>query len=832
MAASFAPCAAVAQVLDQDALLQRQHWWDNRDWSWYKSNIPFFESPDTAIDATYYYRWQLITRHLTYGSPASGYTFSEFIDRPFWSGAYGAISCPLGHQFYEVRWLKNRRITEDFAHYWFDTPGAQPRSYSNWYGDAMWAVYQVTGDTGFVRAVYPHMLEQYRGWMAEHWDSTHRMFRWDGMHDGMESNIDSRQTTDEFSGADGYRPTLNSYLWADEQAISRAASLLGDTAAAATFAARAAELKQRIQGELWDPTRQFFFHQFANDEKDGIRAGSLTYQTGPHAGNPHGREEIGFVPWQFSLPDSGYEAAWRFLMDTSYFAAPYGPTTTERHDPLFYVSPVCCWWSGNSWSYATSQTLVAMANLLDDYHQSFVTPADYLELLRTYTRTQRLNGRPYIAESANPFDGSWKGANSFDHSEDYFHSQYINLIITGLVGLRPRSDDTLEVAPLAPADWSYFALDGVAYHGHEVSIIWDRDGSRYHRGAGLTILVDGRRAAHRSSLGRLTTNLGVMPALQPVDRPVNLAVNNDGTAYPRISASYSAPTTPPFTLIDGNYRYDRSPPNRWTSQGSNNATDWLTLDFGIARPVEEVRLYFLDDGAGEPVRAPAEYRLEMWQNGRWVEIPDQQRTPASPEGHRANHVSFPRVETSRVRVVLTPRQDAAVGLTELEAWAHVSLPLAAPTAPSPDLAYNPGGVEFPGATASFTGKSDQVEQINDGRIAFSHYSRNRWTAYGTPNDSDWVAIDFGAARRVGTVSLYLWGDSSGVRAPKRYRVQYWSGDSWRDARVLTQLPAQPETWAVNTVRIAPVTTQKLRVVLVHNRPAASGITELEILGDQ
>jgi hypothetical protein len=116
-----------------------------------------FESPDSAIDATYYYRWELVTKHLTYGSPETGYTFTEFIDRPFWSGAYGAISCPLGHQFAELRWLNDHEIVRQFARYWFATPGAQPRSYSNWYASAMWGLYEVTRDSAFLHQVLPHM---------------------------------------------------------------------------------------------------------------------------------------------------------------------------------------------------------------------------------------------------------------------------------------------------------------------------------------------------------------------------------------------------------------------------------------------------------------------------------------------------------------------------------------------------------------------------------------------------------------------------------------------------------------------------------------------------
>src|SRR3982750_2030012 len=82
-----------AALLDKQKLLDAHSFWDNRDWDWYKENIPFFECPDAELVTTYYYRWELVTKHLTYGSPNSGYNFTEFIDRPFWSGTSGAISC-------------------------------------------------------------------------------------------------------------------------------------------------------------------------------------------------------------------------------------------------------------------------------------------------------------------------------------------------------------------------------------------------------------------------------------------------------------------------------------------------------------------------------------------------------------------------------------------------------------------------------------------------------------------------------------------------------------------------------------------------------------------
>lgn len=809
-------------ILAPDRILARQHL-DNQDFAWYKQHIPFFESPDSDIDATYYYRWQLVTKHLTYGSPSTGYTFTEFIDRPFWSGAFGAISCPLGHQMYEIRWLKDHPAVEDFARYWFETPGAQPRSYSNWYGDAVWATYMVTADRQYLRTMLPHMKAQYAGWMAEHWDSTHRMFRWDGLHDGMEVNINSRLTTDPGSGAEGYRPTLNSYLFADARAISNAAALFGDSATARDFAARAADLKARVQRELWDSTRDFFFHQFAHDEQGGIQANTLTYRSGPFAGNSHGREEIGYVPWQFNLPDAGYESAWRFLMDTAYFFAAHGPTTVERHDPQFEISPRCCVWSGNEWPYATTQTLVAMANLLNNYHQSVVSAADYARLFKVYTLDQRMNGRPYIAEAANPDNGSWDGHNTFDHSEHYFHSGYVDLVITGIAGIRPRADDTLEVNPLAPREWNYFALDAVRYHGHDIAIVWDRDGSRYHRGAGLTLMSDGRVIASSPRLGRLTAYLGPPVRASAPVRAENLAVNNGHRPHPLVTTSYSAPGTSPHYLNDGNYWYATSPPNRWTTTGSPHSRDTVTIEFGAVARLERLGLYFLDDTTG--VHPPTRYTVEADIGGTWAPVPSQHRTPTVPTGRMANTVTFAPLVARGVRVILASRAGAATGLSEIEAW---GLPTTT-TAPR----FDPSRTNLAWAakaTASFTSKYDSVEEINDMVVAFSRYSRNRWTAFGSPNPSDWVQLDFPGKRTVEMVELYLWGDGGGVKAPESYVIQSWNGSGWIDATVVSRVPAQPLASSVNTVHIRPVTTDRIRVVFRHDLPAATGVTEVRVFG--
>ena len=651
-------------------MLEAQTFWDNRDWNWYRDNIPFFDCPDREINTTYYYRWELVTKHLTYGSIPSGYSFTEFIDRPFWSGAYGAISCPAGHQLYEVRWLRDERYSRDYARYWFHTPGAQPRRYSTWLADAVWATQLTQGNDGFARALLPDLVANYRDWEKDHFVPEVGMFWQIGHDDGMEYNINSRQTSDIVRGGPGYRPSFNAYMWADMQGIANIAEASGDAATAAEFRAKADALKKKMQSSLWDPARQFFINRFKNDERDAegnvVKAGSLTYETGKFAGNPHGREEIGFVPWQFNMPDAGYEAAWQFLMKPDYFAAPFGPTTVERNDPLYVLQPKCCWWSGMSWPYATTQTLKAMANLLQNYRQNVVTRADYFNLLRTYALTQRKDGRPYIAEAANPDTGSFAGHDSPNHSEHYFHSGFNDLIITGLIGLKPRADDLVEIDPLAPADWPWFILDDVPYHGHLLTIIWDRTGDHFHRGAGLQIICDGRKIGSSPNLGKLTARLPKASLKKPKPTLVNFAVNNDKTPYPRVTSSVTNATAL-SKLNDGNYWYHINPANRWTPKGSTNCSDWVEIDFGQPRKIRELKLCVLDDGDGK-VAAPNTIGMEFWDGKKWRKIPSQNGSPSKPVGHRPFVVTFADLSTAKLRAVFVPQDGKAAGFTEFEAW--------------------------------------------------------------------------------------------------------------------------------------------------------------------
>ena len=203
----LAPLPA-APVLDARKLLEKQDFWINEDFDWFENHIPFFDCPDEAITTTYYYRWELVTRHLVYGCPKHGYAFTEFANRPFWSGAYGTISCPAGHQINEVRWLRDPRYARDFVRFWMRHPGAQPRNYSFWAADAAWATHQVHPNVDFITDLLPDLANNYQQWEKRGWVKEMGLFWQLGHDDGMEFDINAQQTKDILRGGQSLRPSF------------------------------------------------------------------------------------------------------------------------------------------------------------------------------------------------------------------------------------------------------------------------------------------------------------------------------------------------------------------------------------------------------------------------------------------------------------------------------------------------------------------------------------------------------------------------------------------------------------------------------------------------
>jgi len=330
-------------------------------------------------------------------------------------------------------------------------------------------------------------------WEYNHWESTHTRdggLYWQAdVQDAMEETISGGRKKKYL------RPSINSYMYGNAMAIGNIYALSGSPAKAQVYFDKASALKEKVHTKLWNEQQQFF-------ETHRIDSSSNV------------REAIGFMPWytHMAKDEAQYAVAWLQAADPKGFSAPYGQTTAERRHPQFRTHGVGkCEWDGAVWPFATSQTLTAMANFANDYQSSHLSPLNshlsldslYFAEMEKYMQSQHMRGKPYIGEYLDETTGYWLKGDQ-ERSRYYNHSTWNDLMITGICGLRPRSDNTIEVNPLLPKDtWNYFCLDNVLYHGRNLTILWDKDGSRYHAGKGLRVFVDGKLVGQRSDIGKL-----------------------------------------------------------------------------------------------------------------------------------------------------------------------------------------------------------------------------------------------------------------------------------------------------------------------------------------
>ena len=455
---------------------------NSKSWEWMTQNVPLFDCPNKDFEEMWYFRWWTLRKHIR--QTPMGYAMTEFLVNRSYADQYNLIASGVGHHIHESRWLRDSTYLDQIMNTWYKGNEGQPMkkivNYSSWIAHSLWGRYLVDGRKDWIVSMLPSLE-----WEYNHWESTHTReggLYWQAdVQDAMEETISGGRKKKYL------RPSINSYMYGNAIAIGNIARLAGDEAKAKTYFDKAYVLKEKVHQKLWNDQHQFF-------------------ETHRIDSSANVREAIGFMPWytHMAKDEAKYAVAWLQTGDKKGFSAPYGQTTAERRHPLFRTHGVGkCEWDGAVWPFATSQTLTAMANYLNDYSHPIITDSLYFAELEKYMQSQHMRGKPYIGEYLDETTGYWLKGDQ-ERSRYYNHSTWNDLIITGLCGLRPRQDNALEVNPLLPKDkWAYFCLDNVLYHGHNLTVVWDQDGSRYHAGKGLRIYVDGQLKGQRNELGKI-----------------------------------------------------------------------------------------------------------------------------------------------------------------------------------------------------------------------------------------------------------------------------------------------------------------------------------------
>ncbi|MCW1428958.1 glycogen debranching protein [Novosphingobium sp. JCM 18896] len=544
--------------------------------------------------------------------------------------------------------------------------GGNDRHFTDHMADSVWGRYLVDGNRDAVLRHLSVMRHVYRLW-DEKYDFAKRLYFVEPLLDATEytvSSIDASGGKDGFRGGDSFRPSVNSYMFANARALANMARLAGDAAMAREYDARAADIRERVLADLWSPQLSHFIDRYQVDNEH------VKYWQPIRA-----RELVGYLPWMFDLvpDDPRYAQAWAHLLDPKALAGKAGMRTVEasyehymRQYRYLGTAPECQW-NGPVWPYQTTQVLMAMANLLDHYEGTGpVTRGDYMRLLRQYAALHYQDGRLDLEEDYHPETG--RPIVGLDRSHHYFHSGFVDLVLTGLVGIRPRADDVLEINPLLPAAGdaqalAWFRVENVPYHGHSLAVTWDADGRHYGRGAGLAIEVDGREVARRATLGRLT--LPIARRAQPaIVREANQAVQLVRGQFPKPSASSNPDPEKLQDAVDGRVWFYPELPNGWDSSGAGQP-EWFAIDFGRPVPLAEAELAFFADG--RRFAAPRGVEIEVWREGQWQSVAKPVRAPLA---NGVTRIDWPAVSTERIRLRMTPERGRAIRLVEFKAFSR------------------------------------------------------------------------------------------------------------------------------------------------------------------
>lgn len=633
------------------------------DAQWYLDNIPFFECSDKQLEAVYYYRWKLYKAHIR-NVGANEYVITEFINHVSWDrDPYCTINAASMHHIYEGRWLKDDRYMDGYINNLYQH-GGNNRKYSESIADAAYARYLVNADAAFLSTQLDSMKYIYEQWY-DHWDSSKQLYYIPAMPDATEytiASIDASGGKDGFEDGEAFRPTINSYMYANALAIANTAKLKGDNATADVYLKRAATLKANAEQYLWNDSLQHFTDRFKVDNQY------------VHYWNfIRGRELAGLIPWYFELPSdsSVFNTAWKHIIDTSQLLGKFGFRTNEPSYQyyfkqfLYYMGQRGSQWNGPGWPYQTSLVLTGLANFINDYKQDIVTSDDYVRLLRLYARQHYLpNGKLDLVENYDPNLGG--PIVYYYWSNHYNHSSFNNLIITGLCGIRPSASDTLVINPITDSSIKYFCLDDMAYHGHKLSVVYDEDGNKYKYGKGLTVFIDGKKATFlktEDSKDKVVIGKPVISLSQP--QQTNYALNIDQKGYPVPSASVNAADTSLYQVIDGRIWFFPEITNRWTTMGSTSDSDWLALDFGEPREISTIKIYPV--AYDTAVSAPESFRIQYSENSKWLPAKIKSQQHEKPISNTVNTLMLEKIITDKIKISFN-HPTSQVAISEIECY--------------------------------------------------------------------------------------------------------------------------------------------------------------------
>jgi hypothetical protein len=490
--------------------------YQRREYLRWFDRVPRFTCSDPLLEKTWWYRWFILRhncarpdcgnfRHTLFYEGRShkmgkeiyrpgGWEFSKLIP----------LSTPL--HITDLRWHGDGELAREAARSLCDSMDEKglfrvlfadeaAKEYANYAGWALYLLYQVHRDRGFIQEALGSFKKYVRG--------VYRAHKAAGDHLQIETqhSLTGKEYQPSYWYFTGYpgnakdktsyvplkRVDRSIYAYLNALGIARLCAVADDPGEA-EFVNLAEQIRRDILEKMWDPELRFFC--------------DLHHETGEKAPV---KNIVGIYPLWADITGPEHAGALDSLFDPGVFDTGSGFASVGRDCPVFSPSGGWkgqyfkgrdgCMWNGPSWPYTTGIALDAIA--LQTKRRPLGLDRQFLRLLRSYSFQHFQGGdlsRPYLVEHYNSVTGE-----PLSDEADYNHSFYIDLIVRHLAGIEP-AEDGFRFRPLRLGLKS-FSLEGLHLQGRRIDINC--------RPAGVRVSVDGKPVYENPELPDRAVSFGL-----------------------------------------------------------------------------------------------------------------------------------------------------------------------------------------------------------------------------------------------------------------------------------------------------------------------------------
>ncbi|MFI6781623.1 discoidin domain-containing protein [Micromonospora sp. NPDC050276] len=717
----------------------------NRRWA---QDVPYIDVPDPALEKAIVYRWWG-ERYNTLDANASGhvYQYPTTIEGVNLYQNSVALTQPMHLQ--DTKWLRTPYLPYgqilnigelSGSSAFLDSPGhtSWNNHYSQYLGTAGLEAYNVHGGGAEVAKKFAGYFEGDGVGQLEHYDGNDdKLIAYDTNYmPGNDSDAITFGYPKSNAGAPGARTIErpeSAYVWGALDAARQLYQIAGaDQAKVDQLANGADDVRAAILGRLWSPDMRMFLA--------GTSHGATSAASSNGRANPLPESARTLIPAKESnLYDIYAENLvpadqWQKYVDGFRFLT-YGDNfpifpfyTANQYDRSAYGI-------GGSNNFSNINFTVQYRGVRSalrhyDPEQKYLTPAYAKRLLDWMAWSIYPNADLRVPNQAEYYSNWNPTAKTFNRNNpNHVMLGNMNYIfVEDMAGIQPRSDDKIELWPIN-FGYDHFMVNNLRYHGQDVTVVWDPDGSKYGLGAGYSLFINGVKKVSTDKLGKLTydpntnqvqaaagvtvTSTATTGADLPsaVDTPISddrvvsylktagIDLTEDAPNLARgadLSSSYTQqgvrPTpwrqfhTPGWSSTSMNHTpgaiaeterpvslsavTDGVTANEpyWGNYGTTDRAGYVELDLKSTKSFDNVKAFFVSDRQAGGYREPARWWVQVPDgNGGWKEVPGQFKSPTAPSA-KFNEALFDTVTSNKVRIAFTNSPTFFTAISEIQVF--------------------------------------------------------------------------------------------------------------------------------------------------------------------